>query len=267
MRLLALVLLFTSFVVASTEAFGGLGVTVQGSAQGVTLIEVIPGSPASTIGLMPGDQITAVEGFSLQGQSMDIAVSKLRGEPGTPVHFTVIRPTTQESWNAELVRVDLRIKSLSGDELQSWYGSSQPISKNDLQYYAELNSETGFSLLGLLENGRLVQGESSIPTASAQLSSVYAGEAPKILKDAPRFARVQLKGFNREQLQFQVDEIAPVELHLLDLAGNVLHRWVVSNPHMGMNTLNWDGSNMGTGVYTLRASAVNGKAAWRVQLR
>ncbi|NLB64508.1 MAG: PDZ domain-containing protein [Fibrobacter sp.] len=266
MRFLLVVLLSFGLSFANTEAFGGLGVTVQGMEKGVTIVEVLPASPAATLGIIPGDQILAVDGFVLADQSLEVAVSKLRGEPGTTVRFLVHRPNTGEAWNAELSRVDLRVKSISSTELNSWYGSTQAISKDDIQYYAELQGEKGFDLLGVLQNGRVMTAETPV-SAHAPVASVYAGEARKNLSaNAPRFARVQLKGFSRDRISFQVDEIASVELHLLDLAGNIVHRWVLSSPHVGVNSLNWDGSVLATGAYTLRASAANGKAAWRVQL-
>ncbi len=52
---------------------------------------VLPDSPAKRAGLRPADLIVGVDGKSIAGVAEDVAVSRIKGPPGTPVTLT-IRP-------------------------------------------------------------------------------------------------------------------------------------------------------------------------------
>jgi carboxyl-terminal processing protease len=52
----------------------------------------IPDSPAMEAGLQAGDLILKIDGQSSEGLDTDAARSKIKGEPGTPVTLTLLRP-------------------------------------------------------------------------------------------------------------------------------------------------------------------------------
>ncbi len=72
-------------------AFGGVGVHIEARDGYVTVVSVIPGTPADGAGIEPGDRLLAVDGQSIQGVSVEKAVSLIRGKPGTDVKLTIDR--------------------------------------------------------------------------------------------------------------------------------------------------------------------------------
>ena len=73
--------------------FGGVGVDVWATGQGLEVLSREPRSPAAEAGIQPGDVITHVDGESVCFVSLVDAVNNmLNGTPGTEVTLTVITP-------------------------------------------------------------------------------------------------------------------------------------------------------------------------------
>jgi carboxyl-terminal processing protease len=70
---------------------GGLGVKVKESKIGLLIMAIQSGSPAEQAGLLPGDQITAVDGDQLSGQSLKEAIDKIKGHPGSSAEVNIRR--------------------------------------------------------------------------------------------------------------------------------------------------------------------------------
>lgn len=69
--------------------FVGLGVEVRGASEGLSVVDVLSGSPADEGGLAPGDLIVAVDGQSLAGLSAEDAANRLQGEAGSRVELRI----------------------------------------------------------------------------------------------------------------------------------------------------------------------------------
>ncbi|MCY3620396.1 MAG: S41 family peptidase [Gammaproteobacteria bacterium] len=88
----------------TTGRFGGIGIEV-GMADGLpTVIAPIAGGPAERAGIEPGDRLIEVDHRPLEGRTLSDAVRDLRGEPGTPVHVRIRRPTEVEPLDFDLTR-------------------------------------------------------------------------------------------------------------------------------------------------------------------
>ena len=74
---------------SNSGQFSGVGLLVTGTKQGLQVSTVLPGSPAKSAGLEPDDVIVGVDGKSIAGVPEDVAVSRIKGPPGTPVTLTV----------------------------------------------------------------------------------------------------------------------------------------------------------------------------------
>ncbi|MBX4190865.1 S41 family peptidase [Candidatus Saccharibacteria bacterium] len=61
----------------------------------IVVISPLEGYPAEKAGLKPHDIIAAINGNTTQGMSVSIAVSKIRGNPGTQVTLTLVRGTAK----------------------------------------------------------------------------------------------------------------------------------------------------------------------------
>ena len=84
--------------------FGGLGMTVTGTAGVLKVISPIDGTPAARAGIKPGDLIAAVDGKTLEGLTLAQAVDRLRGPPDTQVHITIKREGTAAPLELTLTR-------------------------------------------------------------------------------------------------------------------------------------------------------------------
>ncbi|WP_406699615.1 S41 family peptidase [Singulisphaera sp. Ch08] len=71
--------------------FVGLGIELKLDTEGLRLVGVIRGGPASEAGLKVGDQITRVGEKAVRGLSLDEAAGQLQGTEGTPVDLQILR--------------------------------------------------------------------------------------------------------------------------------------------------------------------------------
>lgn len=73
-------------------AFGGVGIVVGMRDNVLTVISPMEDSPAYEAGIMAGDKIVKIEGRSTEKVTLQEAVQKLRGESGSAVSISVLRP-------------------------------------------------------------------------------------------------------------------------------------------------------------------------------
>src|SRR5436853_659987 len=69
--------------------FGGLGIRISIRDNILTVITPLPGTPAYRQGALPGDRIVKIAGDPTQDITIEQAVKKLRGEPGSKVTITI----------------------------------------------------------------------------------------------------------------------------------------------------------------------------------
>lgn len=95
----------------SHGSYGGLGITISPGKDGfITVISTFKNSPAHKAGIKKEDKILKVEGVEYGADKMDLAVGKMRGEPGTEVTITVGRGT--EQFDLKLKRAEIIIDSV-----------------------------------------------------------------------------------------------------------------------------------------------------------
>ena len=71
--------------------YGGLGIEVTSEDGVVKVISPMDDTPAFRAGIKPGDYITAVNGQSIVGLSVNDAVKQMRGAPNTQITLTIAR--------------------------------------------------------------------------------------------------------------------------------------------------------------------------------
>ena len=94
--------------------FGGLGIEVTMEQSVVKVVSPIDDTPASRAGLKPGDYITNIDGENVVGMSLNDAVDKMRGKPGTKVKLT-IRRVDAKPFDVTLKREEIKIQSVKND--------------------------------------------------------------------------------------------------------------------------------------------------------
>ncbi|MDG5815105.1 S41 family peptidase [Chitinispirillales bacterium ANBcel5] len=92
--------------------FGGLGIQISIRDDVLTVMTPIGGTPASRAGIQSGDQIIQIEGESTEGITIDKAVNKLRGEPGSEVTILIRRTGEQKDIEYTITREIVQIKSV-----------------------------------------------------------------------------------------------------------------------------------------------------------
>ncbi len=92
--------------------FGGLGMTVGIKDHSLVIVAPLDDTPASKAGLQAGDKIIKINGESTKNMSLDEAVSKLRGEVGTPVTITIIREGIEEPLEFTLTRALIKLPNV-----------------------------------------------------------------------------------------------------------------------------------------------------------
>jgi len=84
--------------------YGGLGLSVSIEDGAVKVIAPTEDTPAWRAGVKAGDYITHINGELMYGLSLDEAVEKMRGAPGTPIKITVVRPGRDKPLELSMVR-------------------------------------------------------------------------------------------------------------------------------------------------------------------
>ena len=90
--------------------YGGLGLSVSTEDGAVKIVTPTEDTPADRAGLKSGDYITHVDGQLLYGATLDEAVEKMRGAPGTKVKLTIVRPGRDKPFDVTLVREKIELK-------------------------------------------------------------------------------------------------------------------------------------------------------------
>ncbi len=94
--------------------FGGLGIEVTMEQGVVKVVSPIDDTPASRAGLKPGDYITNIDGENVIGMTLNDAVDKMRGKPGTKVKLS-IRRINEKPFDVTLKREEIKIQSVKSD--------------------------------------------------------------------------------------------------------------------------------------------------------
>lgn len=92
--------------------FGGLGIQISIRDKVLTVMTPIAGTPASRAGIQSGDQIVKIDGRTTAGITIDKAVNKLRGEPGTKITIAIRRNGEAKDIDYTIAREIIRIKSV-----------------------------------------------------------------------------------------------------------------------------------------------------------
>jgi carboxyl-terminal processing protease len=90
--------------------YGGLGLTVSLEDGIVKVIAPTEDTPAWRAGIKAGDYITHINGEFLNGITLDQAVEKMKGDPGTPVKLTIVRPGRDKPFDVTIVRERIQLR-------------------------------------------------------------------------------------------------------------------------------------------------------------
>lgn len=112
-------------------SYGGVGAYVQSdprNSEAFTISRPIFGGPVDRAGLRSGDVITAIDGESTEGRSLEECVRRLKGPPGTKVVVTVMRRGWTETRDVDLARARIVVPTTAWDLLPGKVGFLQIVS-------------------------------------------------------------------------------------------------------------------------------------------
>jgi len=92
--------------------FGGLGIVIALKDNYVTVVSPMEDTPGFRAGILSGDRIVKIEGKSTENMGLQDAVKTLRGDPGTDVTITILRPSTGEVKDYKLTRAIINVDSV-----------------------------------------------------------------------------------------------------------------------------------------------------------
>jgi carboxyl-terminal processing protease len=96
---------------ATTDGnYGGLGLSVSIEDGAVKVITPTEDTPAWKAGIKAGDYITHINGELVYGLTLDEAVSKMRGEPGTAIKLTIVRPGRDKPFDVAMTRERIELR-------------------------------------------------------------------------------------------------------------------------------------------------------------
>ena len=102
------------FEKAMTNEFTGIGIEISKPKGLLTVVSLLPDTPAYNSGLDAGDVIEAVDGVGTKDMSLTCAVRKITGLEATKVTLTVKRQRQQETRDITITRAKITVPTIRG---------------------------------------------------------------------------------------------------------------------------------------------------------
>ena len=106
---------FRTLMTTTDGNYGGLGLTVTMEDGAVKVIAATRDTPADRAGIKSGDFITHIDGRLFYGGTLDEAVERMRGNPGTSVRLTVVRPGRDRPFDVNVQRAIIDIPAVRSE--------------------------------------------------------------------------------------------------------------------------------------------------------
>ncbi|HYD72699.1 MAG TPA: S41 family peptidase, partial [Candidatus Binatia bacterium] len=92
--------------------YGGLGIEVTSEDGVVRVVSPIDGTPAARAGIQAGDFLTAIDGETIVGLTLNEAVQRMRGQAGTSIVVTVAREDV-DPFDVTLTREIINVRAVT----------------------------------------------------------------------------------------------------------------------------------------------------------
>ena len=146
---------FRDMQVQTRGEFGGLGLEVTSENGVIKVVSPIDDTPAARAGIKAGDLITMLDGQTVQGLTLNEAVDKMRGPPGSGIRLTIKREgiTTpiEVAMQREQIRIQVVRSRMEGDigyiRVSSFNEQTDPALRRAIQ---DLKTKAGGNLRGIV---------------------------------------------------------------------------------------------------------------------
>lgn len=113
---------FKDLQVGTQGEFGGLGIEVGMEDGFVKVVSPIEDTPAFKAGVKPGDLIIKLDDTPVKGLTLNDAVKRMRGKPGSDIKLTIARKGVDKPIVLTLTRAIIKIRSVKSQLLENGYG-------------------------------------------------------------------------------------------------------------------------------------------------
>ncbi|MEW5966915.1 MAG: S41 family peptidase [Pseudomonadota bacterium] len=113
---------FKDLQVGTQGEFGGLGIEVGMEDGFVKVVSPIEDTPAYKAGVKAGDLIVKLDETPVKGMSLNDAVKRMRGKPGSAIKLTISRKGVDKPIVLTLTRAVIKIRSVKSTMLDPGYG-------------------------------------------------------------------------------------------------------------------------------------------------
>ena len=113
---------FKDLQVGTQGEFGGLGIEVGMEDGLVKVISPIDDTPAFKAGVKPGDLIVKLDDTPVKGMTLNDAVKRMRGKPGSSIKLTISRKGVDKPVIVTITRAVIKIRSVKSKLMENGYG-------------------------------------------------------------------------------------------------------------------------------------------------
>ena len=114
---------FDDFMTHTKGTYGGIGVIMTPGQDGfITVVSPIDDTPGARAGIQSEDKIVKVNDKEVTAEKLDEAVGMIKGDPGTKVTLTIIRPGKAAPFSVELTREEIRLNTVKSRILKDQIG-------------------------------------------------------------------------------------------------------------------------------------------------
>ena len=113
---------FKDLQVGTHGEFGGLGIEVGMEDGVVKVVSPIEDTPAYKAGIKSGDFIIKLDDTLIKGMSLNDAVKRMRGKPGSKIVLTIIRKDEPKPIEITLVRAVIKVQSVKSKLVEPGFG-------------------------------------------------------------------------------------------------------------------------------------------------
>ncbi len=114
---------FEDFMTHTKGTYGGIGVIMTPGEDGfITVVSPIEDTPGAKVGIQSGDKIVKVNEKEVTAEKLDEAVVMIKGDPGTKVNLTILRPGKANPFSVEIQREEIRLQTVKSRILKDDIG-------------------------------------------------------------------------------------------------------------------------------------------------
>ena len=113
---------FKDLQVGTQGEFGGLGIEVGMEDGFVRVVSPIDDTPAFKAGVKSGDLIIKLDDTPVKGMSLNDAVKRMRGKPGSTIKLTISRKGVDKPVVVTITRAVIKIRSVKSKLMENGYG-------------------------------------------------------------------------------------------------------------------------------------------------